>query len=303
MARSAAGTAAHGIVAAARKDGGLKAGSLLVTIFGDAIAPRGGEITLAGLIRIAASFGLGERHVRTAVGRLATAGWLVARRKGRLSAYRLSREGQAQFRAATERIYGRPPSRWSGEWTLVLAPRLPARQRREFAWLGYGVLPGGLLAHPARDAREAGRVLGARAALVLTARSARASADAALVTAGWDLASLGRRYAQFAERFAGAERALEPRSSDETAFVLRTLLVHEYRRVHLRDPLLPPSLLPPGWAGESAYRLCARLYARLYAAAERHLSRVGGTLKGALPAPERSAVLRFGGLRPRRRAR
>src|SRR5690349_12667309 len=45
----------------------LRAGSGLITIFGDAIAPRGGAVTLGSLIRLAAPFGLAERAVRTSV--------------------------------------------------------------------------------------------------------------------------------------------------------------------------------------------------------------------------------------------
>src|SRR5437016_3169750 len=71
----------------------LRAGSLLVTIFGDAIAPRGAAVTLGSLIRLAAPFGLTERLVRTSVARLARDGWLAARRSGRRSEYRLTRGG------------------------------------------------------------------------------------------------------------------------------------------------------------------------------------------------------------------
>ncbi len=54
----------------------LRGGSLLITLFGDAIAPRGGAVTLGSLIRLAQPFGLTERLVRTSVARLAReAGW------------------------------------------------------------------------------------------------------------------------------------------------------------------------------------------------------------------------------------
>src|SRR5256884_4766152 len=42
----------------------LRGGSLLITVFGDSIAPRGGAVTLGSLIRLAAPFGLTERLVR-----------------------------------------------------------------------------------------------------------------------------------------------------------------------------------------------------------------------------------------------
>ena len=77
------------------------------------------------------------------------------------------------------------------------------------------------------------------------------------------------------------------------AFLVRTLLVHEYRKIHLRDPLLPPSLLPSRWPGLAAYELCRTIYERVLPPAESHLSRVGARLTGPLPAPEASVYRRF----------
>lgn len=59
-----------------RRQRPLRGGSLLVTILGDAIAPRGGTVALASLIRLAAPFGLTERLVRTSIGRLAKEHWV-----------------------------------------------------------------------------------------------------------------------------------------------------------------------------------------------------------------------------------
>ena len=84
----------------------LRSGSLVVTIFGDAIMPRGGAIALGSLIELTAPFGLNERLVRTAVSRLAQEGWLEAHRVGKLSEYRLSQDGRERFAEATQRIYG-----------------------------------------------------------------------------------------------------------------------------------------------------------------------------------------------------
>jgi phenylacetic acid degradation operon negative regulatory protein len=80
------------------------------------------------------------------------------------------------------------------------------------------------------------------------------------------------------------------------AFLVRTLLIHEYRKIHLRDPLLPPSLLPAGWPGIPAYELCRTVYERVFRAAEDHLSEVAARLDGRLPAPEPAVFRRFAGL-------
>src|SRR5215510_4963863 len=96
------------LVRAFRRQRPLRSGSLIITIFGDAIAPRGGSIALQSLIRLCTPFGTTERLVRTSVGRLAQEQWLQATRSGRVSYYRLTASGRARFAEATRRIYGVP---------------------------------------------------------------------------------------------------------------------------------------------------------------------------------------------------
>ena len=279
----------------------LRGGSLIVTIFGDAIAPRGGAVTLGSLIRLAQPFGLTERLVRTSVARLAREDWLVARRDGRRAEYRLSAGGAARFSQATARIYAAAPHSWSGQWTLLLLPGATAhrRLREELRWLGFGQLRPGLFAHPAStpaQARAAVRSVAPRTeALLLCGRAAEAAMDRALLAQGWDLRELGRGYARFVKRFAPVERALARTAlTAQAAFLVRTLLIHEYRKVHLQDPLLPPVLLPPGWVGATAYELCRRLYGRVFSRAEAHLDAVAHRLHEPLPAASAAAHERFG---------
>src|ERR1700753_493929 len=83
-----------------RRQRPIRGGSLLITIFGDSIAPRGGAVTLGSLISLAHPFGLTERLVRTSVARLAGDGWLLARRDGRRSEYRITPTGRERFAEA-----------------------------------------------------------------------------------------------------------------------------------------------------------------------------------------------------------
>jgi phenylacetic acid degradation operon negative regulatory protein len=281
----------------------LRGGSLLITIFGDAIAPRGGAVTLGSLIRLAAPFGLTERLVRTSVARLARDGWLTAQRRGRRSEYRLTRSGAARFAEATRRIYAENPYAWDGRWTLVLlsGAARAARVRDELRWLGFGQLTPALFAHPSCTLPEARtwleNVAGARDALLLQSGGADLAVDRALAARGWDLEELARRYRQFVRRFApiAALPGTAPLPA-ATAFLVRTLLIHEYRKIHLRDPLLPPALLPADWVGTSAYDLCRQLYARLFVRAEEYLSATAHQLQRPLPAANSVAHQRFGGL-------
>ena len=302
-------TVATALIARFGRQRPLRGGSLIVTVFGDAIAPRGGAISLGSLINVMAPFGLTERLVRTSVARLADHDWLSSRRVGRLSEYALSDPGRQRFAEATVRIYAGPATAWSGRWTLVLIPGIEGSRRRDIRdtlrWEGFGEPEAGVLVHPTLtpdEAREHLRAAGlATEPVILQSRCTTPEDDRRLVTAGWDLRDLASRYARFIRGFDAALRALVPRPPVDpgSAFVVRSLLIHEYRKIHLRDPLLPPALLPPGWPGTRAYELCRAIYERVFLAAEGYLSNTAERLDGPLPAAVPSVYRRFAGLRPR----
>lgn len=296
-------------IAAFRRQRPLRAGSLIITLFGDALVPRGGAIGLGSLIELARPFGINERLVRTASARLAQAGWLETRRLGKRSEYRLSASGRERFAEATVRIYGPTPP-WSGRWTLLLPPPLPARERRELRqaliYQGFGELAPGLYAHAELSRQGIGRALASFAAairesLVFEATLGEGAAPRMLIERGWNLGELAHGYRRFVKHFEPALAAASDPVDPPTGFVLRTLLIHEYRRLHLRDPLLPAALLPADWPGARAAALCARLYAALLDASETHLTAIGARLDGALPPADASVRQRFGGLALRRR--
>jgi phenylacetic acid degradation operon negative regulatory protein len=283
----------------------LRGGSLLMTVFGDAIAPRGERIALGSLIGLARPFGLAERLVRTSVARLAADGWLAALRRGRRSEYRLSDTGHGVFAEATRRIYAVSRVEWDGIWTLLTVPpggEARAELRERLHWYGFGQLAPGVFVHPSGSARQAASALptdGTEGAWRFTSRAESLEADRRLAAAAWDLADLARRYRRFRDAFAPVEACgCLHRLAPESAFVVRTLLIHEYRKIHLRDPLLPPALLPEDWVGAEAYALCRRLYAAVFGAAEHHLDAYGATLDGPLPSPGAEVFARFGGLSP-----
>ena len=301
-------TAVPELVARFRRQRPLRGGSLLVTIFGDSIMPRGGAVTLGSLIVLAAPFGLSERLVRTAAARLAKDRWLEGHRAGKLSEYHLSNDGRQRFAEATKRIYSEPVSVWSGRWTVIVLPPMRAAERKELkeelVWRGFGELSTNVFAHPELDSGSLGLPGGPAGlvskAIVFDANLAEHDAPQRLVGLGWDLEDLGLRYQGFVRRFERVHAALKGRRTldDRSCFIVRTLLIHEYRRLHLRDPLLPARLLRTNWPGAQAAALCRDIYARVFAASEVHLSHVAAQLDGPLPPPEASVMQRFGGITP-----
>ena len=71
---------------------------------------------------------------------------------------------------------------------------------------------------------------------------------------------------------------------------MRTLLIHAYRRVLLRDPLLPAALLPLDWPGAAAYALCRDFYRLTHRCAERHLAATLANAQRGLPAGRRRVL-------------
>ena len=290
------------LLARFRRQRPLRAGSLLITIFGDSIAPRGGAVSLASLIRLTAPFGVSERLVRTSVGRLALDGRLTCRRVGRQSEYALAEDGAAVFAAAAARIYASGPPRWDGAWTMVVFPRWPKSSRdalrHELRFAGFGEPIAGLFLHPFVSLPQAAMLVGKLdpegCATLLRTDPGFASAGAGLAADGWDLGGLDRRYREFIRRFEPLEGidGLDPPS----AFQLRTLLIHEYRRIHLLGPDLPADLLPNGWAGAKARTLCGGIYRQVFESAESHLVATAARVGDPLPPPKPETRRRFGGL-------
>ncbi len=284
----------------------LRAGSLLVTIFGDALAPRGGTAWLGSLIKVVEPFGVSARLVRTSVSRLAKDDWLESAQQGRRSYYALSAEGRARFAAATARIYGEPRHQWQGELSLALLTAADADgrevTRKQLASAGYRPLSATLLARTDATAHAADASPGLSQAIMLTARPDAAEDTArlrTLIEARWDLEHLRERYRGFLATFRPLLESLEEQSAGAPpplSFQVRTMLVHEYRKILLRDPLLPSELVPADWPGLSAYQLCRNLYRHTHQAADEYLSETVENAFGPLPPPEPAFFKRFGGI-------
>lgn len=289
----------------------LRAKSLIVSVYGDGILVHGGSAWLGSLINLVEPFGLSERMVRTAVFRLTKDDWLQATQIGRRSYYAVTDAGRQRFEAAHRRIYAAPQQPWDGEWVLVhtnccgLETDGREQLRRDLTWQGFGTLAPNVMAHPSPDEdalRLALREADATDKVVLM----RAQADRmtsqgnlkSLVRTCWDLDRLVEDYNAFLERFRPVWRALEaaPTLDAQQCYVIRTLLIHDYRRILLRDPMLPEAVLPPDWSGAASRLLCRNLYRLTNEPAERHLMTTLETAEGPLPAAAPYFFDRFGGL-------
>ena len=266
-----------------------RTGSLVVTVFGDAIVPRGGSVWLGTLLEFFALLDVDSGGVRTAMSRLAADGWLERRRVGRNSFYRLADKGRTRFDAAMRHVYDPPPS---GPLEMLLLPGARDGAKNALRSAGFGTpLPGVWIA-PA----GASSTLDQPHAIRLTIEATTADARK-LVAASWDFAEMAAAYRVFIARFEPLRRSLAGKRDlpDAQAFVARILLVNAYRRVSLRDPLLPPDMLPPDWPGGTARALCRAIFHALLPASERWLAANGVNEDGPLPPASPDLADRFAG--------
>ncbi|MFZ2101530.1 MAG: PaaX family transcriptional regulator C-terminal domain-containing protein [Oricola sp.] len=251
----------------------LRVWSVIVTVFGDAVVPRGGSIPLQALQEIMGRLGIEAGAVRTALSRLASEGWVTRERAGRLSHYSLVKRGQRAFDEATQRIYAAGPPEWEGRWTVAI----PVGQDANGAALaleaaGFVSRSGTWLRPEAKGARPVPE--GLEHFLVLQDQPGVAPIDAYRL---WDLENVAEAVGDFLESLRPLVAALDSGAvpSPIDALALRTLLIHEWRRIVLRAPALPIELLPPSWpALEGRVRLKA-VYGRLVGPSEDWLTQAG----------------------------
>ncbi len=287
----------------------IRGRSLIITVYGDAIVPRGGAVWLGSLITLLEPLGLNQRLVRTSMYRLSREGWLASQQVGRRSFYGVTEPGLRRFKTAFRRIYAEHHVEWDGIWRFVIVSQIGNTKReilrRELGWLGFGTIAPGIMAHPMADVDSLlGTLqnLGLQDEVITMCASSDSFSPSQplkdLVKACWNLEQLSQDYRRFLARFRpilkllDGAKALEP----EQCLQIRILLIHEYRRLLLRDPQLPKELLPVDWVGASARLLCRNLYRLTLEPSEQYLSGVLETADGPLPEAASSLYKRFGGL-------
>ncbi len=289
-------------------DRSISGTSLVVTVFGDAVSQHGGWIWLGSLIEALRPFGFGENSVRTAVNRLANQHWLKADKVGRRSYFCLTDEAQAHYQRAARRIYSSGRKDWDGYWTLVLPVAVSEQKREELikslSWQGFSSLSGGVYARPSAERAElddtiSGLDLAGQVAVLQasTEDSHSQSAIRKLARRKWKLDELKDLYDEFLDFYRPLARDLdENEPTPPQSFWIRTLMVHDYRRILLRDPGFPDVVLPTGWFGFAAYELIKRTYKLLAPSSVQYIRQALQNAEGTMPPAGRRFYRRFNGL-------
>jgi len=138
--------------------------------------------------------------------------------------------------------------------------------RRGLLWQGYGRLASSVYALPHDQRPALDQLLSELDAgdniVAMQAHADDAEALRKLVLSHWKLDELRRRYKAFTSHYSKALKALNHKqpASAHSMFLLRILLIHEYRKILLSDPELPAAMLPTDWDGYAARLLTGDIY-------------------------------------------
>lgn len=290
----------------------LSGTSLISTIFGDSVLHRGGNISLASLIQLLELFGFNDRAVRTSVFRLVKIDWLCSDKIGRTSFYRITDSSRSTYLQAEQRIYNDQMKEWDHYWDLILMSSLDTENKallkKELEWLGFANISTNLMAYPGCNRIELQRLLVdlnmSEQVVVFKAETLQLfnnSVDTIgrMLRTNWPIDELRQRYLQFLDIFREIgvllmqeNEQLEP----VQAFQIRTLLIHYYRRILLKDPALPLELLPTDWPAISARTLSMNIYKKVFEPADEYFLSVAATAEGPMPNATAHYWRRFGGL-------
>ena len=284
----------------------MRSTSLIITLFGDTVSPHGRTIWLGSLVQALAPIGVNERLVRTSVFRLVKEGWLEADRVGRCSYYRFTAHGNAEYERAARRIYATEDTSWEGHWQILIPLAIAEHDREDFRrslnWQGFRAIAAGTLAKPGRpgqalletleefDASDKVMLFDATSSTLGSAKRLRK-----LVHESWQLDATAAAYRKFLENFrpllrwAARNQQLDP----EAAFIVRTLLIHDFRKVLLNDTPIPEELLPRNWQGAEALALTSSLYKALAASSADYITTRLKGKTGVLPMADTGFTARF----------
>jgi phenylacetic acid degradation operon negative regulatory protein len=276
---------AHPAVSRRRELGATSARSLLLTVLGEFVLPRGEPVWTHVLLDVLGGLGVESKSARQALARTAAEGLLVSGRAGRRVRWSLTEAGHRLLTDGATRIYGFGGSIqvWDGRWLVLLISvpearrQLRHRLRTRLAWAGLGSPAPGvwLTPDPTKQDEVAGVVedlglAGVTSSFVGPFGAIGTEQD--VVAQAWDLAEVETAYEEFLATFGAAD----PDTPDE---VLRHQihLVHAWRRFPFLDPQLPAALLPDDWAGARAATLFSHQHERWHAPAQQHWQQLAAT--------------------------
>lgn len=269
------------------------------------MAVHGDWVWLGSLIEALAPLGYSERLVRTSVFRLVQDDWLQTQKVGRRSYYSFTDSAKKHNEKAARRIYAGEFGAWDGRWLIVLPtfvsePKL-SQFRRQLEWLGFSPLASGVYAHPSFEQQSLEETIEEMAlsdsVVIFTSKTLDEASNTVLkhlVMDRWNIKELEDDYTSFIDAYQPVVDLLKTtRLTDRQSFLLRILMIHEYRRILLKDHELPQDMLPDPWAGFAAHKLVSKMYGQLATPSSHYVKRMLENAHGKLPEENTQFWIRF----------
>jgi len=284
----------------------ISAKSFIVTVFGDVISQHSGQVWLGSLINSLQPLGFSERLIRTSVFRLVKDDWLEVNKIGRKSYYRFTETANKHYTKAARRIYAPQREHPDGNWLIVLPSLVDKRKlpalKKQLSWLGFNLISSGAYAHPSLDQtslEETIKELDLSDSLIVFSSHIydedSESTLRKLVHKQWNIDELHQRYLLLIDDYQKILEQLESGTdiTDHDCYLLRLILVHEYRRILLNDYELPQNMLPANWSGYQACTAVKQLYGHLAKPSTRFIIKNMQDAGGYLQKPIDSFKKRF----------
>ncbi len=245
--------------------------TVIYTLFGAFIVPRGGKVHVASLINLVVPLGFSPNAIRLGLSRMARQGVFNINRSGRRSYYSLNAKGMKWMEQGRVRAFEVKRRKWDGKWRLLVY-NIPEtmrewrdRLRYKLQSMGFANMSASVWISP-HDLEasllqylEQGNMLDNVETFTATYTGQRCEKD--LAAGIWNVAELSHRYNTFLKRYGKllssyeklvkAGRTMGPAD----CFARRFCMTAEYVALRLEDPMLPAGLLPDNWVGIRAEKV------------------------------------------------
>lgn len=239
-------------------DGSLRVWSVLVTIFGDLAPNKSDQISGSLITALTSLAGIKAEATRVALHRLRKEGWIESTRVGRASVHRLTEYGRSQSASAAPRIYARETS--TPDLWHVLISGNSETSRKELADM---LLTGDYVSVNSSTAMAPGQMPDDLEDLLGFEISATSVPQWLREMFGPE--PMKTAYEGFWKSVQDISGLLPQTGMDDPmkTAVLRVLIVHSWRRIILRHPVLPADFLPIDWKGSECREAVSALLDRL----------------------------------------
>lgn len=245
--------------------------TVIYTLFGAFIVPRGGKVHVASLIDLVFPLGFSPNAIRLGLSRMARQGVFDIERAGRRSYYSLNAKGMKWMEQGRVRAFEVKRREWDKRWRLLVYS-IPEtmrdrrdKLRQKLLSLGYANVSAAFWISPHDLQTELNRYVeeGGMKDYVemFTAEHTGYHGDKELAAKIWRIDDLTRQYGVFVRKYeklltAYNTSARSGRPMDfAVCFARRFCMTAEYVALRLDDPMLPLELLPKNWVGMRAERI------------------------------------------------